>query len=265
MCTVTFPKHSAKHVPVCFLLHQRLGSKSDMHGIAQRFAQNGFFAVCFDAPNHGDRIVDSNRNKHWLDGNLTYAIDMYSQMIATHREVQTMLDCLPAKLGITFSTVALVGFSQGGHSSLLAFANEPRIDVCVSALSAGDYKQCTQLKYEYLSKVAQAKQRPELEPFQTLYPPALENVVEEMDPIHKLSTYSRLQRPLLMINGAKDKLVPAQCNRSVYEKIKQEYQGFEQKLKHSVYPDLKHQVSKEMIDECLEWVCRWTPLPSSNL
>mmetsp|Transcript_16759 Transcript_16759/g.47810 ORF Transcript_16759/g.47810 Transcript_16759/m.47810 type:complete len:305 (-) Transcript_16759:343-1257(-) len=248
-------------VTAVLLLHQRMGRKEDLDAFARRVTEAGMMAVRWDAPNHGARLIDESANSHWLQGNLANATDMYAQMTSTLREIQVVLDFLPAKLAVDFAKVAVVGFSQGGHAALLAFTNEPRIDVCVSALSAGDYLLNMTKRFEYFNAIAARKGMDRLPPFGALFPDALNRVVTRLDPVHNTERLADGARPLLLLNGGADKLVPVECNAGLVRKLEPLYQSADaaEALRHIIYNGVRHEVTPEIEADSLAWLARWAP------
>ena len=66
--------------------------------------------------------MDPKQNLHW-DANEQHALDVYSISIGTMRDISFCIDVLPLYLGYVPSTYACMGFSLGGHVTLLALAN----------------------------------------------------------------------------------------------------------------------------------------------
>jgi len=255
-------------VPVVFVLHKRMGQREDIKEIAESVAERGALAVYWDAPNHGARQVSEQANTHWLQGNLHSAVDMYSQMMATMQEISLLLDFLAPKISVQFEQAAVLGFSQGGHAALLAFTHEPRLNVCISVLSAGDYTLNMAKRFEYFNHVAAKRKSPRLPSFQQLFPDAFAKTIQRLDPISNTTQLARGYRPLLMLNGEADKLVPYECNASLFRELKALYPAeaeAEGRLSHKLYHGVKHDITDEMLSESFAFLEKWLLAPSAKL
>mmetsp|Transcript_7798 Transcript_7798/g.9384 ORF Transcript_7798/g.9384 Transcript_7798/m.9384 type:complete len:289 (-) Transcript_7798:798-1664(-) len=244
-------------IPFVYCLHGRLGKQEDIASIAKETANLGFIAVTFDNPNHGLRKIDGAQNNSWVKGNQTHSVDMYAQILQTISEVSLMIDFLPHKIGVMCSSVGVLGISQGGHATLIALANEPRIDVCVSFISSGDYKLNMEVRYENLVERAKRKGLPLPDPFESLVPKQfLEKTVRRYDPIHNTKSLCKGFRPLLIVNGGEDKLVPIECNIKLMKEIEPLYEsaGAIMNLKHVILEGVKHETPKQMVDLGLQWL-----------
>jgi len=242
---------------VVFVLHGRLGSRGDVVDLARQIRdQVGCVVAICDNPNHGARLFDEARNKAWPE-NEQHACDMYGQMLASMRDMQTMIDVLPGILGAEIGRTGVLGISQGGHTALLAFAHEPRLDVCCSLISSGDYELNMKKRYERLVAKAEKKGLPTPPPFEKLFPATLANgAVKIYDPINNVSKLAAKARPILMQNGKDDTLVPLECNLKLHGELEKEYEkiGRKEKLKHIVYENCKHETPPKMIGDAIDWL-----------
>jgi len=81
---------------------------------------------------------------------------MYGIQLGTARDISSVLDVLPSRLGIQIEKVGVMGVSLGGHTSLLGrqadphfphfevnnatvLATDERFDVCCSIIGCPDY------------------------------------------------------------------------------------------------------------------------------
>ncbi|GBG27300.1 cGMP-specific 3',5'-cyclic phosphodiesterase [Hondaea fermentalgiana] len=243
-------------VEVVFLMHGRLGKREHVLRHAVRFAERGFMAVYWDNPNHGRRILDASRNNAWNAGNLQHATDMYAQMLGALRDLQMFLDFLPALLSVNFLRTGIFGISQGGHTTLVMMGQEPRIDVCVSLISSGDYMVNMQRRYEALRASASDAQKDtntSLPSFDTLVPGALQRTLDRYDPIRNVDAVATGCRPILMVNGGADDLVPLECNTKLHAALEPLYTSKSGNLQHLVLEGVKHATPEPMIQAAEDW------------
>lgn len=85
--------------------------------------------------NHGIRLVDGRVNGDWGP---THAADMYGVILGTAVDVVTLIDMIPARLGLTSDRIGMTGGSLGGHTTLMAMARDPRIRVGVPVIGGGE-------------------------------------------------------------------------------------------------------------------------------
>ena len=97
--------------PGVLVLHESYGLNDDIRGIARRFAEAGYVAMCPDLYSHGARIVCLTR----------VIVDMLRGSLA--REIEDILaarDALSARPEIDPDRIAVAGFCQGGGFALIA-------------------------------------------------------------------------------------------------------------------------------------------------
>ena len=193
---------------------------------------------------------------------------MYSQVVGTAQDCSMLIDALPAKLPELSmeNGVGCCGISQGGHFALSLLVNEPRIDVAVALIGAGDYEENMRVRYQNLQRLHEESgtQAPE---WAELWPPATAAMVKKYDPIHNLDAFRN--RPCLLLNGAADPLVPDVANRqllaalrtagqyadaspfSVHEQAPAFCRGT--KLEMISYPGVKHETPAQMVEDTVRW------------
>jgi hypothetical protein len=107
-------------------------------------------------------------------------------------------------------------------------------------------------------------------PFESLYPPQLNYIVKQWDPIHQVheaasdSSVSRLPM-LLMIGGERDRLVPFSCNTKFISLLQTLYAKHQVRdhFKCFVDPNAEHQCTDAMASEIVVWFQQWMKLSIS--
>ena len=229
--------------PVIFVTHGRGGMVSHCHDYCRDLAGMGFIAIALEQRNHGRRLIDKQVNGGWSP---THAADMYGVFLGTAMDVVTILDMMPARLGFTTDRIGMTGGSLGGHATLMAMALDSRIRVGVPLIGSGDYRHLMELRAA--SNLCPAGD------FESYYPPALDATVRRRDPIHRASFF--VDRPLLMLNGADDTLVPLECNQR-FEAAARPYYKDGSRLKLVSYAGVGHAVPAEMWREAMDWFKTW--------
>jgi len=243
-------------VGVVFFLHGRGNRAADMITHAAAAAELGLLAVFADQANHGARELSPFNNRAWEQENWAHACDMYGQMVQAANELSLQIGLLPALLDVAFKRVAVVGISQGGHAALLAATAEPRIDVCVAIIGSADYEQNLRSRYERLCNLFAKEGRPNVPTFESLFPAGLAKLVASFDPIRNGARLAAGTRPILMLNGGNDALVPKEGNVALVEQIAPLYEaaGVPSHLRCVIFPDAGHEVTADMQLEVRDWL-----------
>ena len=186
------PKGSFDGSPVVFALHGRGGRAQNMFPLCQQLCAGSAAPVCvtFDLPNHGQRQLDRHMNDAWDKGNLLHAEQMYSQMLCTVRFLSCLIDELPSLLSFRPGSFALTGFSQGGHTTLLATVLEPRFVAFLPFIGSGDYLTNMEVRYARLQK----KEGADVPPWGILMPLALRECLKLRDPINNVASIAETHR-----------------------------------------------------------------------
>lgn len=123
--------------------------------------------VTFDSRNHGERLVDDQKNGTWMDGNATHALDMYSIMylnstgsksdlgiylnndrMGNVSDISLLIDLLPSFLGVDVHRFGVAGVSLGGHSVLMALGH----GISILLINFSNYSNCIMKSLEYRSR-----------------------------------------------------------------------------------------------------------------
>ncbi|HEX3045476.1 MAG TPA: alpha/beta fold hydrolase [Bacillota bacterium] len=236
--------------PLVFVLHPFTVRASWMFGFCRDLAKKGFRAVTFDLRNHGGRMVNAKRNGRWRKGEedrfFSLMVDMYSYLVGTAQDISLLLDLMPARFGYPIERVGVIGFSLGGHATLITMANEPRIKVGAAIIGGGDFKTLMKDRWERYGYPA--------DHFDQRWAENLAPIMEKYDPIRRPEVFA--DRPLLMTNGAKDILVPLVCNENFYQKI-EPYYSAKDRVRLEVYPEFGHRVHPPMWNEAQHWLVKW--------
>ncbi len=205
---LSIPKKKGGPFPVIILLHGYGGDKEGAMEVAGPLAQHGYAAAAIDAQYHGERQREG-KNMYSADTNET--INAFVQTIV---DVRRLIDHLETRTDLDGSRIGLAGGSMGGLLGAIAVGVEKRIDVPVLIVAGGNMQILVgQSQLDQVQRI-----RAELERTgRTVGQAAME--LECIDPINFVDRIS--PRPLLMINGLKDDIVPTASNRALYAKAKE--------------------------------------------
>lgn len=174
-----------------FLLHGRKGSALEfIEKYIQMINVLASLAHVFviDQRNHGERLLDPVQNRG-KDANVSHPIDMYAIQLGTAMDLCYLVDAIPLyvpELALD-ATFAVLGYSLGGHASLLALSHCEKLSICVSVVGCADYLKLMESRDCEIGS-------------------ALFNLVERKDPINNLK--SIVNKHIHLLGGEQDHLVP---------------------------------------------------------
>lgn len=240
-----FGREQNPGAPVVFVTHGRGGQLAGTFAGGADLAANGFIAVGVEQRNHGRRIIDARANQGF--GRAT-AADMYGIIVGTATDVATLMDFLPARLGISTERCGMTGGSLGGHATLMATCMDGRIRAASALIGGGDFRRLMELRAE-----SNGCPKPG-ETFADYFPAGLEDAVRKRDPIRHPERFA--DRALLMANAEDDPIVQIECARRLHSALLPHYTRPE-RLKLSEYANTGHNVPPAMWAEAVAWLRRW--------
>lgn len=253
---------TALPVTVVFALHGRY-SRSDGKDIvavikecfkeAGARRENGvkparqLWIVALDHRNHGQRIVDKERNHAWsatdpAKHNETHAVDMYAIQAGTARDVSFLIDFLPSYLFPAgenhVAEWGVVGISLGGHSTWILLREEPRITFGVPIIGCPVYTplMAGRMRQTFGTDLTAPR-----------YPESLRAYVET--PREGPNPY--LGKRILVLSGADDQLVPWTASKDHVEALDVGPNGVKRVL---VVDGAAHEVTGSMLREVSAFV-----------
>lgn len=242
---------STSPVTAVYLLHPRLQTSEWMSAIAHEILNavaSPTICVSFDQRNHGTREVEALRNEAWRRGNDTHAVDLLASYVGTARDLEGVIDFLPAYIGRKVERHIVAGVSLGGHAAWVAVTHDPRIEAAGVIIGCADY--CALMRHR--------AEKSGLEQFAlgacAAFPEGLLDTARKVDPaaMGLQEVVKRLQgKRVLCLSGGADKLVPYECNRGFLEEVKRA-KGIE--IVDKVYDGVGHECTPNMIEELTQWV-----------
>lgn len=116
------------------------------------------------------------------------------------------------------------------------------------------------LDNENINKKQKIENSENIKTFNELYPNDFHQlIINKYDPILNINNLVKKFRPLLMINGGSDNLVPLQCNQNYYNKIKPLYDinNKSELLEFVILDNVKHETPPEMINKSINFLKKW--------
>ncbi len=225
-----------RRAPVVVVLHgipraKPLAGDASYREIAVRLAQRGFLAVIFNF-----------RGAGLSEGDIS--------MAGWIRDLEAVLAFARALPAADPSRVALLGFSAGGAAAIYAAAHDPAIGAVVSASSPARFSFLQQsMPAAYWVKLFKEIGLIRSEGFPRDLK-AWEAEFAEIEPIRWVEKLS--PRPLLIMHGADDELIPAAQARELHARA-----GAGREL--MIIPAGKHRLRMDpaALQAAEEWLLRW--------
>ena len=214
--------------PLSVILHGLGRHKESTLPALYAVARHGLRALAFDARLHGDRDGAAGRD---LRLQTDYVFTMAEIIEGTAQDLSRLLDHLgPVRAGVH-------GISLGGYVAYAALAHEPRLIAAAVAMGSPDW-------LGPLRELGLAPGHPIYEAIAARSP--LERAAESYPP-----------RPLLLLHGDQDDVVPIAGDLALYDRLLPAYQAVPGHLELVVYPGLGHLYTDEMMERAAEWIARF--------
>ena len=190
--------------PVILALHGLGGDgKSFATQIEGFIAAKGIAVAAIDAQYHGGRKVEG---KDIFSGDLPTTVEAFRQTIIDNRRA---LDYMVTRADLNTEVPVLIGASMGGIMGSVVSGLDDRIKQTLLIVGGGDLVGLfTQSKHPAAEKVRAALNDSE----------AARRALEMVEPTNFVGHIS--PRPLLMVNGRDDKIIPQACAEALYAAAK---------------------------------------------
>lgn len=184
--------------PAIISIHGGGGSKADIeNAIAQRVVGHGVTLVTIDAYQHGER-TSAGFDLRQVRANLP---EFYQIIEHTARDLFTVVDFLRDDPAIDSGRIGLRGGSMGGYIVLMAVGLGVPAAAVLSICGGANYSLIWGLGDERAPGP---------------YPDLLRRV-RETDPIYHAQAFA--PRPILLVHGARDPIVPIAGQRALYDEL----------------------------------------------
>ncbi len=211
--------------PLVLVLHGLGSRKEKMLTALYEFARTGCRAVALDVRLHGERPDTEAREARLGADYFGTTADMIE---GTARDVSRLLDHFGA------ARAAVHGISQGGYITFAALAFEPRLYAASVALGSPDW-------IGPLRRFGLGPGHPAYDRAVRLNP--LDLLPQMLPP-----------RPLLMLHGTADEVVPPNGVIALEQRLRPLYAAHSERLALELYPGLGHSYNDDMLRRSVEWV-----------
>jgi dienelactone hydrolase len=264
------PLGAADRLPAVVALHGLGGSKEGMAGLMGELARRGYLALAIDARWHGERgpglqaaMIRAYRSG---DGH-PYVFDTVADLLRT-------LDYLESRPDVDARRIGMIGISMGGQETWIAAALDPRVRVGVPVIGVNTFawtiaRDRWEARSRLLPQVYEAVRADLSEPtvdrrvYQSVWERLTPGLLDRFDGPELLPLIA--PRPLLVLNGETDPLVPVEAARLAAESARRAYAaaGVPERFRFEVAPGVGHTFTADERRLALDWLDRWL-MPAGN-
>ena len=229
--------------PLVFVVHGLLSRKERHSELCLALAYAGFTACALDARSHGERTTPEGLAR--LSGALgmDFLWAFADAVIGTAADLPLVADYLG------HDDYGVIGHSMGGYVALRAGASDERVRAIVSVAGNPDWSLLPQGNGDGTDG-----------PF---LPPEVAELALRESPLGQAARF--FPRPLLMLHGDVDTVVPIAGHRALYAALRPRYDDAENRDRLSLieYPGVGHDWLPDMAERAVAWMTRYLS-PAEN-
>ena len=214
--------------PLVFVVHG-LQSRKERHvELCLLLAEAGFLACTLDARHHGERATPETMAL--LGGRMSagFALLFAEAVMGTAQDVGALADYFGRE------RYGLIGHSMGGYVALKTAVHDPRAAVVVSIAGNPDWT---------------------ILPEGVFLPPEALMLARAESPITYPDRF--WPRPLLLLHGDADPVVPVRGDRALHELLTPRYAEDPGRLSLVEYPRVGHEFTPDMAARAVAWMTRY--------
>ena len=224
-CLLVRPENVKRNLPTLFHYHGWSSKKGNHIFFAKTIAQFGFQVILPDSKFHGER---DPLNDYGFENLRDYFWDIATQSVD---EFKDMKDQAISFYNVDRDSIAVSGNSMGGYISSSIFAQDNKIKCLVCFIGGSAWIKTDEISrekgFEFSKKIDLEKAK--------IYDPLT----------YKENFYPR---PILILHGKEDDVVPVEIQRYFYRQVAPYYIGDNKRLRLEIHHDIKHQVGFRMVE-----------------
>lgn len=194
--------------PCVIIMHGYGGNKNGLQMLAPVFAMQGIATFAIDAEYHGDRKQPGS------DIFSAYLYRNRDAIIQTVIDLRRAIDFLQSRQEIDGKRIGYIGLSMGGILGGILAGVDERVQAPILIVAGGDWGYLFRTSQH--STVRQLREKhPEL--FKSAQ--KMNEIMGAVDPVNWVAHIA--PRPLLMINGTNDQIVPKECTERLFAAAKE--------------------------------------------
>lgn len=257
------PESAVGRLPAVVALHGLGGSKEGMRSWLAQLASRGYLALAIDARWHGERgpgLQDALIRAYRSRRGHPYVFDTVADLFRT-------LDYLQSRPDVAGDRIGMMGISMGGQQTWITAALDRRVKAAIPMIGVNSFGWTVEHdrwrpRAALLPRVYEAVRADLGEPavnarvYRATWERLTPGLFDRFDGPHLLPLIA--PRPLLVLNGETDPLVPLEAARLAAESAAGAYAaaGVPDRFRFEVAP-VGHTVTQEQRRLALDWFDRW--------
>lgn len=230
--TIISPKNHPEKMPVIFFYHGWSSSRDKHINMGTLLACNGYLVVIPDSIHHGER---GTINYQSLESGLT---NFWPTVVNSLKEFPILMDYIKINYNINEDSIGVAGHSMGGMITSGILAHNPVVSAAVILNGSGAWADATLdlmgSHYEEQKEI-------------------IDKGLEELKPLIPINNIEKFKnKPILILHGEKDMIVPKHSSEIFFNALKDAYDDKE-KVEIVTYDRLNHFITEAMITEMLNW------------
>ncbi len=226
------PKNISGKLSTVILYHGWSSNKENQKFRGSILANLGYQVIIPDSIHHGERnfleIDHNNKN--------SIAKYFWETILKNMDEADSIIDDIIEKYKGNPNKIGVLGHSMGGFTSAGIFTHNKRIKTAIPLNGSFNWARCNEIFAESLESDFILKEGKK---------------VENLDPMKNFDKL--IDRPILMLNGEADKLIPVEPQKIFYKELRKLYTN-KANIKIIRYPHLGHFVTTNMMEDVLDWL-----------
>ncbi|MBC8102006.1 MAG: alpha/beta hydrolase [Cytophagales bacterium] len=203
----TTPLSATTPVPTVLLLHGLGGSKADLLLLGVAFARRGYASLAIDIVGHGERRQVRGKPVSRLT-----VTEMHDLVAFTAVDLRRAMDLLETRPEVDRRKIGFLGVSLGGIIGGLFVGSEPRVRAAGLWASGGNWgRLLATSQHPFAAEFRKTNQ------LTTNSAIALQAKLADVDPLTVIGRAA--PRPILLINGTNDTIVPRACADALFRAV----------------------------------------------
>lgn len=227
-CILFTPKNKKEEIATVIYYHGWSSNKDRERFRGMILANLGYQVIIPDSIYHGERNP--------IDHKDTIVKYFWKVVLNNIDESNYIIDEAIRKYQADSNSIGVTGHSMGGFTTAGIFTHNNKVKTGIPLNGSFNWEMSNELFAKNLEDNTILKE---------------EDKIKKLDPINNINKL--VNRPILMLNGEADQVVPMDPQKKFYEKIRRSYIN-KSHIKMIRYPNLGHFVTTNMMEDLGKWL-----------